>query len=476
MSTATAPQETVLDFTELSTMIRGRILTAGNMEYEDARTVRNGLIDRRPGMIVRCHGTADVVDAVNFARTRDLLVSVRGGGHNVAGSAVNDGGIVIDLSEMRGVSVDPVKQTVRAQGGATWGDVDRETQLFGLATPGGVISSTGVGGLSLHGGWGWLRRKYGYCVDNLVSAEIVTAEGQVRTASATENPDLFWAIRGAGSNFGVVTSFEFQLHPVGPLVTLAAPAYALEDASRVLPLWRDFMEHAPDEVSSSALFWSVPPDEHFPAELHGKPFVATAAVHCGDPEEGDRLLAPLRELAEPLIDLSGQMPYTALQAGFDAFFPKGWLYYWKSLYLNELSAESMEEIIQLVGTKPTPNALIALWHLKGGAASRVAPDATAFGRRDRPYLLSFDTTWTDQADTDRCIAWTRNAWSDMQRFGPGGIYLNFAGFGEEKEALVRAGYGDNYDRLVELKTQYDPGNLFRMNQNIKPSRMAAAAD
>ncbi|MGD9712393.1 MAG: FAD-binding oxidoreductase [Thermomicrobiales bacterium] len=461
---------------ELAGMIRGRIIAPGSIEYEEARTVRNGLIDRRPALIIRCQGTADVVDAVNFARTRDLLVSVRGGGHNVAGNAVNDGGVVIDLSEMRAVSVDPLKMTARAQGGATWGDVDRETQLFGLATPGGVISSTGIGGLSLHGGWGWLRRKYGYCVDNIVSAEVVTADGQVRIASENENAELFWAIRGAGSNFGVVTSFEFRLHPVGPLVALAATAYAIEDAPAVLPAWRTYMEAAADEISSSALFWGIPPSEHFPAELHGKTVCVIAAMHCGDPAEGEAALAPLRSLAEPVLDLSGQMPYTALQSGFDEFFPKGWFYYWKSLYLNDLSAESMDEIINVVKAKPTANALVALWHLKGGAASRVAPDATAFGRRDRPYLLSLDTTWTDRAHSDRCIAWTRETWQSMQRFGPGGLYLNFAGFGEEKEALVRAGYGDNFDRLVDLKTQYDPGNLFRMNQNIRPREMAAAAD
>jgi FAD/FMN-containing dehydrogenase len=464
------------DPTDFAAGIRGRVLTPGTLEYEEARTVRNGLIDRRPGLIVRCQGTADVVDAVNFARERGLLVSVRGGGHNVAGSAVNDGGIVIDLSEMRGVLIDLTRKTVRAQGGATWGDVDRETQLHGMATPGGVISSTGVGGLSLHGGWGWLRRKHGYCVDNLVSAEIVTADGQVRTASATENPDLFWAIRGAGSNFGVITMFEFQLHPVGPLVALAATMYAVEDSTKVLPAWRDYMETAPDEISSSALFWGIPPDEHFPPELHGKAILAIAALHCGDPTEGEPMLAPLRNLAEPVLDLSGQMPYVVLQSAFDPFFPKGWFYYWKSLYLDDLSAESMEEVIQLAMARPTPNALMALWHLKGGAASRVAPDATAFGRRDRPYLLSLDTTWTDPVDTERCIGWTRNAWSSMQRFGPGGIYLNFAGFGEEKEALVRTSYGDNYERLAELKRVYDGNNLFRMNQNIKPAGLAVAAD
>lgn len=469
MAVETISRATTSDIEQLTNQIRGRIVLSESVDYDDVRSVRNGLIDRRPAIIVQCQGAADVVAAVNFARDNNLVVSVRGGGHNVAGNAVNDDGIVIDLSGMRSVFIDLTNRTARAQGGATWSDVDRETQLHGLATPGGVISSTGIGGLSIHGGWGWLRRKHGYSVDNIVSAEIVTSDGQVRSVSATANPDLLWAIKGAGSNFGVITSLEFRLHPVGPIVTLAATAYAIDDASRVLPSWRDYMESAPDDVTSSALFWSVPANEHFPADLHGRTIVVIAAVHAGDLAEGEQLLSPLRNLAEPLLDLSGQLPYTELQSSFDPFFPKGWLYYWKSLYLNDLSAESMEEIIQLARTRPSKDALIALWHLKGGAASRVEASATAFGRRDRPYLLSLDTTWTDHADTDRCIAWTRNAWDGMQRFGPGGLYLNFAGFGEEKEALVRSAYGDNYDRLVELKTKYDPHNLFRMNQNIRPA-------
>jgi FAD/FMN-containing dehydrogenase len=438
--------------------------------YEENRRVRNGLIDRHPAVIARCSGTADVVAAVNFAREHDILVSVRGGGHNVAGSAVNDGGIVIDLSAMCGVRVDPAARTVRVQGGATWGDVDRETQLFGLATPGGNVSSTGVAGLTLHGGWGWLRRKYGYCVDNLLSADVVTADGQVRTANEAENPDLFWAIRGAGSNFGVVTSFEFRLHEVGPLVAFAAPIYALEDAERVVPAWRDFMNAAPDEVSSQLFLWGVPAAEGFPADLHNKAIVALAAMYVGPAEEGERVLRPLRELATPLLDLSATMPYAVLQTAFDTLFPKGRLYYWKSLYLDDFEGETMAAVIRYGRDRPTPMSLVALWHLGGGAASRVGTEATAFGRRDVPYLLSFDTTWTEVADTDRCIAWTRAAWADMQRLGPGGLYLNFAGFGEEKEDLVRAAYGVNYDRLVELKTRYDPSNLFRMNQNIRPQR------
>lgn len=448
--------------------LRGPLLLPEEPGYDEARAVRNGLIDRHPALIARCSGAADAVAAVNFAREHDLLVSVRGGGHNVGGMAVNDGGLVIDLSAMRGIWVDPEACTVRVQGGATWGDVDRETQLYGLATPGGVISTTGVGGLTLHGGWGWLRRKYGYSADNLLAVDIVTADGQPQRASATENPDLFWAVRGAGSNFGVVTSFEFRLHPVGPLVAMAAPFYALEDAERVLPAWRDFMATAPEEVASNALFWGVPAVEAFPTELHGRAVFITAAMSVGPAEAGERVLQPLRELATPLLDLSGTLPYATLQSAFDPFFPKGWLYYWKSLYVDRLDDEAIKAIIGYAADRPSPDALMALWHLGGGAASQVAPEATAFGSRSAPYLLSFDTTWTDRADTERNIAWTRAAWADMRRFGPGGLYLNFAGFGEEKEALVRAGYGANYERLATLKAQYDPHNLFRMNQNIIP--------
>ena len=451
---------------------RGELVVPGSPGYDEARRVRNGLIDRCPALIARCSGVADVVAAVNFASEHDLLLSVRGGGHNVSGAATNDGGIVIDLSAMRGVRVDPAAKTVRVQGGATWGDVDRETQLFGLATPGGNVSSTGVAGLTLHGGWGWMRRKYGYCVDNLLSVDIVTADGRVRTASETEHPELFWAVRGAGSNFGVVTSFEFRLHEVGPLVAFAAPIYALEDAEWVVPAWRDFMDAAPDEVSSALFLWGVPATEAFPADLHDRAIVVPAAVYAGPAEEGERVLRPLRELATPLLDLSAMMPYTVLQSAFDVLFPKGRLYYWKSLYLDDFDGETMAATIQHGRDRPTPMTLVALWHLGGGAASRVGAEATAFGRRDAPYLLSFDTTWEDPADSEHCFAWTRAAWSDMHRFSDGGLYLNFAGFGEEKEDLVRAGYGPNYDRLVELKTRYDPGNLFRMNQNIRPRLMA----
>ena len=453
---------------DVTIRLRGHVLRPGDAGYDDARALQNGLIDRRPGLIARCAGAADVVEAVNFARDHGVLLSIRGGGHNVAGNAVNDGGLVIDLSGMRGVRVDPDARTVRVQGGATWGDVDRETQLFGLATPGGNVSTTGVAGLTLHGGIGHLRRKYGLSIDNLLSVDVVTADGQLRTASRDENPDLFWAIRGAGSNFGVVTSFEFRLHPVGPLVAVATVGYALDEGERVLPRWREFVTAAPDEIGSFVVGLTVPPAELFPPELHGRQVLVIVAVHAGSLEEGETALRPVRELATPLLDMSGPMPYAVLQSAFDGFFPKGLNYYWKSLYLDGLEGEAIDAVLRYAAARPSPAAVVSLMHL-GGAIARVNPTATAFGRRDAPFLLSFDTTWHDPQETEHCIAWTRAAWADMQRFNSGGLYLNFAGFGEEKEALVRAGYGPNYERLVALKNRYDPMNLFRMNQNIRPT-------
>ena len=448
--------------------LRGDLIRPEDRRYDEARAVWNGMIDRRPALIVRCAGTADVVAAVNFAREHGLLLSVRGGGHNVAGNAVNDGGLVIDLSAMRGVFVDPKRRTARVQGGATWGDVDRETQLFGLATPGGQVSTTGVAGLTLHGGLGVLHRKFGLTIDNLLEVEIVTADGRVRTASHTQHPDLFWAVRGAGSNFGVVTGFEFALHPVGPEIAMVVPIFALEDAPTVLRTFRTFAANATDEMGPQALFWSVPAIADFPSELHGRPIVVVQVVYAGDPDEGERLMQPVLDWAPPLLGLSGRMPYAVTQSAFDAFFPAGWFYYWKSLLLNALSDAAIEAVIQVAAERPSPQAIVNLWPL-GGAISRVGPAATAYSRRDAEYLLSFDTTWVDPADTERCVSWTRQTWAKMQRLGQGGMYLNFAGLGEEKEALVRAAYGGNYERLVALKTKYDPGNLFRMNQNIPPA-------
>jgi FAD/FMN-containing dehydrogenase len=448
--------------------LRGRVVRPEDEDYDAERMIWNALIDRSPALIVKCTGTADVADSVNFAREQGLLLSVRGGAHNVAGNAVNDGGLVIDLSEMNGVFVDPKTKTVRAHGGATWADMDRETQLFGLAVPGGVVSTTGIGGLTLHGGVGHLRRKYGLSIDSLLSVEIVTADGQVRTASPTENEDLFWAVRGAGSNFGVVTSFEFKAHPVGPLVMVGAIFYPLEDIRDLLPRWRDYVLSAPDELSSIVICWNVPAGEPFPEEHHGKDVFVVAAAYAGPVGEGEAVVEPLRELGQPLIDLSGPWPWRGLQSGFDALFPKGGLYYWKSRAVAELTPEAIDTIADFASRRPSLNTDVIVWH-HGGAMSKPDEGSTAYGGRDAEFLVSGEASWFDPAQTDDALAWSREFWAAMGEHSTGGLYLNFPGFAEEKEELVKAGYGANYERLRELKAKYDPENLFRMNLNITPA-------
>jgi len=462
MRTSALDTEVIQTF---ATRMRGPVLRPGDPDYDAVRTIQNGLIDRYPGLIARCTGAADVIAAVTCARDHGLLLSVRGGGHNVAGNAVCDGGLMIDLSLMRGVHVDPRARIAYVQGGATWGDLDRESQVFGLATPGGVVSTTGIAGLTLHGGMGHLRSKYGLSIDNLRAVDIVTADGQLRHASAEEHADLFWAVRGAGSNFGVITAFEFELHPVGPTVMLCAPMYALEDAPAVLPRWRDYIATAPDEFTPLAVFWSVP--EGFPQELVGRPIIILAGVYAGPVEEGERVAKPLRGLATPLLDLSGPMPFTAVQSAFDPFFPKGLLQYWKSTYVESLSDDLLDALCELAAARPSPKTTMDIWP-QMGAVARVSTDATAFGPRP-PFLIAFESTWTDPAENEANITWARGAWTSMQRFSSRGIYLNFPGFGEEKEELVRSAYGPNYARLKSLKTTYDPTNLFRMNLNIPPS-------
>ncbi len=465
-------EKTMLEETavqELQESLYGELIRPGDESYNEARCVHNGMIDKRPALIARCTGVADVVDAVNFARENSLLVSVRGGGHNVAGHATNDGGLVIDLSPMKGIQVDPKKRIARAQGGVTWGELDRETQLFGLATTGGTVSTTGIAGMTLGGGMGWLRRKLGLSCDNLIAADVVTADGRVLRASEKEKPDLLWALRGGGGNFGVVTSFEYQLHQVGPRVMFAAVMYPVELAGTLLPAWRDFMARAPDAVSAEALFWTIPAAEAFPEPAHGRDVLVIAALYSDDWREGEKVLQPLRELAEPILDLSGVFPYTQVQTMFDPFFPAGDLYYyWKSLRLDRLDGEVIEALIDHAATRPSPRTIMPIWH-HGGAMSRVGPEKTAFGDRSAPYLLSLDSTWEDPGDSEANVAWTRAVWEDLQRFSSRGSYLNFPGMGEEGDTLVRAAYGVNYERLAALKHKYDPDNLFRLNQNIRPS-------
>ncbi len=453
---------------EFKNQLRGDLITSQSENYEEARSVWNGLIDKHPALIARCISTGDVVDAINFARENDLLVSVRGGGHNVAGNAVCDKGMVIDCSLMKGIKVDPVARTAHVQPGVDWGDLDKETQLHGLVAPGGQVSMTGVAGLTLGGGMGYLRRKWGLSCDNLLSVEVVTADGQVITASEDENEELFWAVRGGGGNFGVVTSFEFRLHPLGPEIYGALTIFPFEEATSVLQNWRDFALEAPDEVTCDAYIWGMPPLPGVPTEMHWVPVVIIAGMYAGPVEEGEKELQPVSEMGTPIEDLSGPRPYVEMQSDLDPLFADGQLYYWKSLFADGMTDEIIEEVVNSAAGKPSPQCLFALRSL-GGAMGQVPEDGTAYGNRDALFNISIDNTWQDPTKTDEMIAWTRATWANLREQTGGGVYINFAGFGEENETLARAAYKQNYERLRKLKARYDPENFFRMNQNIKPN-------
>jgi FAD/FMN-containing dehydrogenase len=439
--------------------LRGSLITAGDAVYDSARRVWNGMIDKSPALIVRCAGTADVISAVNFARQHGLLTSIRGGGHNVAGTALVDDGFVIDLSEMRCVHVDPSRRLARAEGGARLGDLDHETQAFGLAAPVGVVSATGVAGLTLHGGAGWLLRKHGFSIDSLSSAEIVTADGQLLKASQNGNSDLFWAIRGGGGNFGVVTSLEFHLHPVGPQVWMAVPVYPLEQAEGVLAGLRDHMANADEALMVVAVFWSAPDVPAVPDALRGTPAVIILGCYTGPFEHGERAIDPLRRLGVPIADLSAPMSWIQVQRFLDEDYPDGGFYYWKSLYLDRLDADVIGTLSRYTNNRPSPISSIDVWML-GGAASRAPASETAFCRRDAPYMLGIEANWQRREDSETNIQWARALYDDMQQFSREGIYLNFPGFIEDREALLRAAYGRNLQRLREVKARYDPGGVF----------------
>lgn len=451
---------------EIEGHIAGEIIRPGDEAYDVARRVWNGMIDRYPALIIRCTNEDDVIAAVNFSRGAGLAVAVRGGGHNVAGHGTCDNGIVIDLSPMKDVQVDPAARTARVQGGARWGDVDRATQVYGLAAPGGEVSETGIAGLTLGGGMGFLRRKYGLSCDNLLGVDIVTADGKLLRADEHQNQDLFWGVRGGGGNFGVVTAFEYQLHPVGPEVSVSSVIYPWEDAVQVLRHWREYTKAAPDEVSSSCILLSVPAIPDFPEELHNRPVVMTDAMYSGTGPEAEEALRPLGEFAQPLVDLSGSAFYLDVQSAFDPLVPAGDRYYWKSHNSLELSDALIERTIKYGESRPSPRTGIVIRHL-GGAISRVAADATAFGDRSALYNLSIDAIWSNPEDDQPNITWSRATWEDLREFSRG-VYLNFPGFQEETDQLVQAQYGQNYQRLQSLKRRYDPTNLFRLNQNIKP--------
>jgi FAD/FMN-containing dehydrogenase len=444
---------------DLRASLRGEVIDREHGDYDQARQVWNGLIDRNPAVIARCAGTADVVEAVRVAREHRPEVSIRGGGHQVAGSAVCDDGLVIDLSTMKGVHVDPVARTVRVQGGATWGDVDRETQLFGLITPGGEVSTTGVAGFSLGGGMGFVMRRFGLACDNLRSIEIVTADGMVRTASSDEHRDLWWAARGGGRGLGVVTSFEFDLHPLGPEVATAEILYPYEDAERILKACRDIALASPETVAPEFGLWSVPPDPELPTELHGQKVVLVAATYAGPPDEADAVLAPLRELGTPLVDLSGTVPYLYVQSELDELFAPGQRYYWKSLFLDELTDEAIRVLLEWDASRPSPETLVVFRTL-GGAIDRVSPEDSAYPHRGARFNLSLDGTWTDPGLDAAAIGWVRAAWDAMQPFSTGGVYVNFSGFGDEADALRSAVQGASRTGLEEVRAAYDPHGLF----------------
>lgn len=448
--------------------IKGEVFLPGHEGYDEARSVWNAMIDRRPAVIAQCSDAADVVDSVNYARAKGMAISIRGGAHNVAGHAVCDEGLMINLSKMRSVRVDPDNKTALVDGGATWSDVDAATQKFGLATPGGLISDTGVAGLTLSGGIGWLRSRYGLCIDNLLSMEVVTANGELLTVSKNENEDLFWALRGGGGNFGVVTQFEFALHTVGPMMMFCAPIYLLEDGPEPIRFWRDFLADKNDNVGSLVEFSTIPEDQDYPAAAWGKRAFTVAAVYAGDVAEGEKLLQPLRELAEPVVDFSGPIEYCELQKLFDTLMPSGqFRCYWKSHYINGLTDEIIDQIMEGNATPPSPNTLSSIWNF-GGATAGVAADSTAFGDRSMPYMFSIDSVWSDTADDQANIGWTRDFWKRMQAHSYNGrMYLNFPGQGEEGQQQLIDTFGDNYSRLQSIKKKYDPQNVFRFNQNIE---------
>jgi FAD/FMN-containing dehydrogenase len=451
---------------------RGQLITAGHDTYDSARAIWNGAIDRHPRIIARCTGAADVVAAVRFARDRGLEIAIRGGGHNVAGTATCEGGIVIDLSAMRAVSVDPARRIAHVQGGALWGDVDHETQAHGLATTGGIVSHTGVAGLTLGGGIGWLMRKHGLTVDNLLAADVVTADGEMIRASVDEHPDLFWALRGGGGNFGVVTSFEFQLHPVGPEVMAGPILWDASDAGKVLRFYRDVIQDAPDELGTIVRFGTAPPLAAIPEELHWRPALIVATCYAGPIAEAERVLRPLRSFGAPLLDLVGPTQYVDHQSGIDSTVPHGWNYYWKSTHLPVLDDDLIEVLTGHAFEAASPRSYVAMFHL-GGAVERMLEGDTAFSNRGVSHAITLDAAWQPGEDYgDHDIAWAKHFFAALDRFREG-VYVNFLG-GDEGPARVREAYGDTtYDRLANVKATYDPDNVFHRNQNIVPREIRA---
>ena len=458
----TAPTELP---SRLAGEISGEVITPDSESYDSARRVWNGLIDRRPAAIARCASAEDVARAVLFARSAGLPLTVRGGGHNVAGSAVRDGALAIDLSPLRQVSVDPAAARATVEGGALWHDVDSATQQHGLATTGGLISHTGVGGLTLGGGIGWLMRRHGLTCDNLEAAEVVTADGQVVRASADENPDLLWALRGGGGNFGVVTRFEFALHPVST-VAFGLAMYAPADAAVVLAAYGAFTDGCPDELTTFAAFITAPPAPFVPEAVQGTPVLAVMGCHCGDLAAGQADLAPLAGFAQPVAQMIGPMPYGVVQTLFDEGAPHGVLAYWRTEYLGELDEGTIATLVEHSSRNPSPLGQVHIHHLEG-ALARVGETQTAFARRYAPFVVNLPAAWMDPAQTEANITWVREFSEALRPHGTGESYVNFSGADESDR--LEAAYGPNLPRLMELKRRWDPENLFRGNLNVKPA-------
>jgi FAD/FMN-containing dehydrogenase len=444
------------DIARLGPTIRGEVVVPDDPSYDEARKVWNGMVDKRPAAVIYCAGSDDVVTAVNFARSRNLLVAVRAGGHNVAGSSVCDAGVVIDVSRNKRIEVDPVRRVARAQAGLNLGEFDAATQSHGLATTMGVNADTGIAGLTLGGGFGKLGRKHGLTCDNLLAAEIVTADGRLLRASATENADLFWAIRGGGGNFGIVTTFEYRLFPVGPLLLAGSVLYAYDDARAAMRFYHAFASTAPDELSLDAALVTAP---------SGERFFSIAACYIGPMDEGEHALKPLREYGSPLEDRIAPIPYLQIQSAGDSIFPRGRRYFWKAQFMREITDEAIDVLLAAYANAPTESLVV--FQQVGGAISRVPIADAPYANRDALYDCFPISIWDNPADDEEHVRWARDLWDAMRPFSTGGVYAN--NLGEEGTGRVQAAYGENYARLVAVKNKYDPTNFFRLNQNIKPN-------
>jgi FAD/FMN-containing dehydrogenase len=452
--------------TDLRSRLRGKVVVPEDADYDEVRAIWNAMIDRRPALIVRCSGTADVMQAVRFAKEHQLLASVRGGGHNIAGKSLYDGALLIDLSMLRSVWVDPDARSVTVGPGATLGDLDHETQAFGQAVPVGINSTTGVAGLTLGGGFGWLSRKHGLTIDNLVAAEVVTAEGERLRCDAEHHPDLFWALRGGGGNFGIVTSFEFRTHPVGPEVYSGPIIFPFDKAAETLRKYRQVASDCPEELSVWAVLRDAPPFPFLPTESHGQKVLILATLYNGPMSDGERAVAPLRAFGEPLGDAIGPHPYAGFQQAVDPLLTPGARNYWKSHNFTELSDGLIDNLVSYAAKLPSPQSEIFIAQM-GGATNRIAADATAYPHRDAEFVMNVHTRWESSDQDESCIAWAREFYEATKPFATGGVYVNFLSEGEEER--IEGAYGANYARLAQVKKKYDPDNLFRINQNIAPA-------